>query len=134
MKYLMLASLLIAAPVSAQSLKVPTLLYSGVAVAVWITTANHPPGLYDDPTYADGQRFHVVQESNPIGHLFQNNLPVMFAAGVAGDALTVLAMNRFVAPHHPRIATFALYGIAAVRIGFIAHNMKIDQSVGHRLK
>lgn len=125
---LALVYLSVSASAQAQSLTLARSVYLGVAAGDWISTARTPPGsVYDDPTYRGGHRFHVMHEDNPLtGWLETKPRPVMVAVGAAEEVATYWAIQRFLGHEHPKWARAVMYGVAAIRVGLIVNNERLN--------
>jgi hypothetical protein len=108
MRASLLALLLIAAPVSAQSLTVPAAVYvSAGQIDAWSTKL----GL--------GYR-----EVNPVGQWLYvtGGRPAFVTGTAAADVATAFAITHLIGHRHPTVARIALYTASAMRIGLAIHN------------
>lgn len=114
---LMLISLGVSA--SAQSLKLPTLVYTGAMFADWSTTAlSHPP---------DGVTVH---ETAPIINRLEANHPkLMYAVGASIDAASIYAIHKFIGKRHPKVATVVFYAGAAIRGTLAVRNARLNHQL-----
>jgi hypothetical protein len=119
MKYLPLALLLVAAPASAQSLKLPTTVFLASAAVDWSSTAyclhTHPTCYETNP---------LINWAAPAGD------GVMLSVSVATDVATAYAVHRFVGRNHPKVARVTLYALSALRVYAAAQNVRTMQR-GH---
>lgn len=117
MKAILFSALLLtfsALPASAQSLRLPTLVFAAGAAADWSATiaVRHNPYLH---------------ESNPLlKGLDAHHQALMVLTGASIDAAGVLAWNRLVGRHHPKLAALGLYAGAAGRIWLAQRNLHFD--------
>lgn len=112
MKTLTFVLLLIAAPVSAQSLKLPSTVFLASAAADWSSTAYcfTKPGCVE--------RNPLLNWARPLG------APTMISIGAAADLGSLYLVHRFVSPKHPKIVRVALYSYATVRAYVAVANVR----------
>ncbi len=114
--FLVAGLLLVATPVSAQ-FRTAAYVFAGTAAADWTMTSY-------------GINKGRVHEANPALQWARNEPWKIVAAGAAGDAAGVWALNRYVAPKHPKIAAVTLYAQAALRVYFVSRGIQIIQQTG----
>jgi hypothetical protein len=107
MKYLPLALLLVAAPVSGQSLKLPTTVFLASAAVDWSSTA--------------ACEAHGCHETNPLINWIEPP-GAMIAVGAAADVATLYVIHRFWGKRHPKLMRVGLYAVSALRVSIAARN------------
>jgi len=100
-------------PASAQSLKIPTIVFAGAATADLTTTYLNlsAPGI----------------EENPALKWTRNDALMTVAAGAVLTSVGVWMWNRCVGRRHPRLARLGLYIGAAIEVGVAARNIHRHQ-------
>lgn len=116
--FALLLLLLVASPAYAQdapSLKLPATAYLLSAAADQTSAA-----------YGFAASPHIG-ESNPVGNWIRQRYgsTAMFAAGAAADVAGVWAVQKWVAPKHPRLARALFYGGTAARVWFAVGNVRL---------
>lgn len=114
MKHILIAlTLFVAAPVSAQSLKLPTTVFLASVAADWSSTGyalSHNPNCH---------------EINPlINWIEPHSLTVMVATGAISDVMVLYASHRLLAPRHPRLMRIALYSLSGFRVSLALYNAR----------
>lgn len=109
----LLALLLVASPASAQSLKLPIVVFGASAMTDWTST-----------TYALS---HGCHEDNPTINWLQpvSGTPGVIAAGAAIDVAGGYLWVHFVGRHHPKLAAAGLYVASAFRFTLAARNFSL---------
>lgn len=110
MKYLLFSlSLLIAVPVSAQSLTPPKQPLLTVATIAFFTSAQTDAAM----TYRC-QTAHTCIEGSP---LYANMSPATsVVSSIAIDTAAAIVLSKVVGKHHPKIAAVILFTLASTRI------------------
>lgn len=103
-----------ASTASAQSLKMPTLVFAGAASADWVTT------------YQAQQR--GTQENNPLLSWLNTRPGPLVATGAALDVAGLWAWNRYVGRAHPKIAMAGLYAAAGFRLWLATNNNRLNRT------
>lgn len=107
--------MLIAAPVSAQSLKLPSTVFLASAAADWSSTA-----------YCFTKAGCV--ERNPLlNWARQLGAPTMISIGAAADIGGLYLVNRAWGRKHPKLLMIGLYSFAAVRSVVAVQNLRTVQ-------
>lgn len=116
----MLCSLLLLAASTAHaqdalSLRLPATLYLASAAADQASTAY---GFGASPRFG---------ETNPAGDWIRQRYgsTAMFAAGAAADVASVWAVQKWIAPKHPRLARAVFYAGTAARVWFTVGNIRL---------
>lgn len=104
--------MLIAAPVSAQSLKLPSTVFLASAAADWSSTA------YCFTKPGCTERNPLLNWAKPLG------APTMISIGAAADLGSLYLVHRFVSPKHPKWARAGLYAMSAVRVAVAVSNVR----------
>jgi hypothetical protein len=118
MKTLILAAAmtLTAMTASAQSLKLPTILYTGVVTADIVTTR----WSQTDPTVHEGGKFS--------SYAFLDGHPNALMATMVGvDTATVLLVRKM-GKNHPKLATITFYSLTALRTTAVINNIRVMRS------
>jgi hypothetical protein len=111
---LLVALVLITAPASAQSLKLPTIVYAvagGTDAASTAYCLNAHPHCHESMPH--------LRWLEPRG-----GAAAVTAGSLAFDVASIWAWNRYVGRKHPKIAAIGLYAWSAVRLSLAVHNVR----------
>lgn len=106
-----LLALFLAIPVSAQSLKWPTIVYEASSVADLGTT-------YRALT-------HGAQEANPLLTWTEHTPAATVAVGAVLAITEAWLIDHYVGKHHPKIAAVLLYAEAGQKTWIAVHNFSV---------
>ena len=102
-------------PASAQSLKLPTLVYAGAVTADWSST-------YRTLSLGGTERNIALR--------FLHDDPVKtVVVGAAMDAIGAWVWNRYIGKTHPKLATIGLYAAAGFRTWCAVRNTRAQNAV-----
>jgi hypothetical protein len=102
------------APASAQSLKVPTIVFAGAALADWSTTHYNLS--------------HGHHEANPMLWWLNDKPGPTVVIGASIDVAGVWLVNRYLGRRHPKLTAIGLYLSAGVRLALSVDNFTHRQA------
>jgi len=102
-----------------------------LALGTWLATASADlvttydvAAHYTQPRFTTTGQFQVLNEANPYLHPLQSQPALLVSALAAQDAAEVWAVQRFVAPRHPKWAIAAYIAGALMNGWLAAHNVQ----------